>query len=176
MNKVAYLIKYKCLINVQQLSKHTFSYIPSIIIQMCVHEWKKKKRYQCNVKDMNDKITHIPSLTVSCTEVYVSKPILSTPHQYPPMSDSWSCLKVTEKAPAPESTRVILPDSAVAPDCTVTSLSLIPLHAALQRYLVIFEANLWEHWNETSPPTNPSTLISAPSIPEAAKIKSCNKS
>lgn len=110
----------------------------------------------------NNNIMHIPFFTVRCTAMYVSKPSLSTAHQYLPVSDRWSWLKVTDNSPLPKSTKVILSTPAFWPGFTGTNMSALVLHGYLQRYLLF--ANLCEHWNERSPPSTPTLLMSAPSV------------
>lgn len=138
---------------------------------------------QCNTNQFKDESTaiqdknnynimHIPSFTVRYTAVNVSKPGLSTAHQYLPASDRWSGLKVTLKTPLPESTNLILSASALPPDFTVTRMSSLVLHGSLQKYLLFFHAKLCEHWKESTPHSNPSTWISAPSVHVAAKMTS----
>lgn len=106
--------------------------------------------------------------TVRVTAVNVSKPGLSTPHQYVPASDSWTWLMLTVIVPFLQSTSVILPDCTVSPYFTVTSISSLPLHGSLQKYLSFFQASLCVDLNVTSSLSTPTTYMLSAAVHVAA--------
>lgn len=113
---------------------------------------------------------HLPCFTVRCTALYVSSPVLSTPHQYVPVSVSRSPPKVTLKVPSPQSFKVILSDSDRSPAFTDSRISSLLLQGFLQKYFLLLRAFLCEHWNKTFPRSNPSAVMSVPSVCTAAKV------
>lgn len=151
---------------------HSFP-VTDIMIDI-IHLSSQMDIHHISIHTIREDVCTVPFLTVRWTAVDVVKTVLSTVHQYVPASDSWIPLMFTVKPPVPQSTRVILPFSTVAPGCTVASVSVLLLHGSLQKALLFLQASLCWHRNETSPPSVPSTFMSASAV-HMATVPKCTK-